>query len=331
MCADAASPCTTDEDGDCTVVSYEDSSLLACKNRRMGRLHAWPSERSEHAACSGPHASRALHPSSCSCAPPHTLLIFSTLGTPSSNPCCNCMRPCTHMHGGCKHPLLAGKHTQAHVVTVLAACTCMHVTQVFFAQAPRGITENDIRALFSSFGRVKAVKCFRYAHSPRIRPASRAAAILPGDARRVSFGDTKGSGLVKMASAREAAAAIRGLDGIFKFTSDTEPLVRLHAPWSCMRAGCVRPSHESVATRLVNACISMHDRACMHTCVDQQAAANNLCCKLHACTHQQHWTLPPFPQAFNPCTCCIVPDASSGSLTNMSPTHPLLNVIRWCA
>lgn len=108
----------------------------------------------------------------------------------------------------------------------------MLILQLFFAQAPRGTTENDIKALFSNFGHVEAVKCSRYAYSATTScpPASRAAATSPSDVRsfhRAPCGDTKGSGLVKMASVQEAAAAVAALDGRFKWGCNSEPMVSL--------------------------------------------------------------------------------------------------------
>jgi len=84
-------------------------------------------------------------------------------------------------------------------------------TQLFFARAPHSTTENDVKGLFSRFGRVEAVKCFR-----------------PGGPLQSTGGGvlgTKGCGLVKMASPVGAEAAIKGLHESFTWGGMPGPMV----------------------------------------------------------------------------------------------------------
>jgi hypothetical protein len=89
--------------------------------------------------------------------------------------------------------------------------------QLFFARAPHSATENDIRSLFAAFGRVEAVKCFR------------AGQAAPGAATVAAAGagpSSKGCGLVKMATAREAEAAIAALHETSTWGGMPAPMVR---------------------------------------------------------------------------------------------------------
>ncbi|KAI8468639.1 MAG: hypothetical protein J3K34DRAFT_394385 [Monoraphidium minutum] len=86
---------------------------------------------------------------------------------------------------------------------------------LFFARAPHSTTENDVKLLFSAFGRVEAVKCFRAGAAAAGGPAAAAAAGL----------GTKGCGLVKMSNAREAAAAIAALHEAFTWSGMPSPMI----------------------------------------------------------------------------------------------------------
>jgi hypothetical protein len=68
-----------------------------------------------------------------------------------------------------------------------------------------------VKALFSAFGRVEAVKCFRTGGAAPL------GGLPPG---------SKGCGLVKMGSAAEAAAAIKALHEAFTWSGMPGPMVR---------------------------------------------------------------------------------------------------------
>jgi hypothetical protein len=137
-------------------------------------------------------------------------------------------------------------------------------SQMFFARVPRTIAEHEVVALFSRYGQVRSVTVFRAFHRApvsKVRPAALAAASaalrprtaatqprawlglrgggLEAEPRRPDRQPAsqpaphpaappsrpQGCGLVKMSTAQEAAAVIKGLDDKFQWAGMTGPMV----------------------------------------------------------------------------------------------------------
>jgi hypothetical protein len=112
--------------------------------------------------------------------------------------------------------------------------------QLFFARTPHSNTENDVKGLFSTFGRVEAVKCFRPGGGQQVAGVALA---------------TKGCGLVKMSSAAEAEAAIKGLHETFTWSGMPGPMVGAGGAGRAAAAvGCVM----SAVMQQVAGCTQVH-------------------------------------------------------------------------